>query len=217
MRKLSYSLVLIRQNKTNKMVNYKQKINQIRLVLGLEVKMAKAKLEDGTVIEADSFAPGDVVYIIAEDGTKSPAPEGVHKLEDGTTIEVNSSGEIQEAEKTESEAPDDTEMEDAVPAEGTMKKFEEEAPAPIPTAMNEETVDKKIGEAMAKVAMAVEPIAKDVAEIKAKLAEVETKYAKFAKAPAASKITKMNEDVKSSLDEAEARIARFNELRNSFK
>ena len=79
------------------MVNYKQKINQIRLVLGLEVKMAKAKLEDGTAIESDSFAPGDVVYIIAEDGTKKPAPEGVHKLDDGSSIEVNSKGEIIEA------------------------------------------------------------------------------------------------------------------------
>jgi hypothetical protein len=202
------------------MVSYKQKINQIRLVLGLEVKMAKAKLEDGTVIEADSFAPGDVVYIIAEDGSKKAAPEGVHKLDDGSSIEVNSKGEIIEAEDkstTESEGPDDTEMDDAGAPIGTMKKFEDEMPAEIPTAMSEKIVDDKIGEAMNKVAMAMEPIAKDVAEIKAKLAEVETKYAKFAKAPAAGKITKMNEEVKTSFDEAEARIARFNELKNSFK
>ena len=47
-------LMDVNQNKNNRM-NYKNKLNQIRIVLGLQVKLATAKLKDGTVVEAEEF------------------------------------------------------------------------------------------------------------------------------------------------------------------
>ena len=53
------------------------------------IKMAQMKLKDGvTVLEAESFEVGKEVVVIAEDGTKTPAPEGEHQLEDDSFIVV---------------------------------------------------------------------------------------------------------------------------------
>lgn len=41
-----------------------------------------AKLKDGTTIEID----GDAVSVVGADGAKTPAPDGTHTLEDGTTV-----------------------------------------------------------------------------------------------------------------------------------
>lgn len=45
----------------------------------------KAELKDGTHIEI--MADGSVL-IVNSDGSKTPAPDGVHTLKDGTTFEV---------------------------------------------------------------------------------------------------------------------------------
>ena len=53
------------------------------------VKLAQMKLKDGvTVLEAESFEVGKEVVVVAEDGTKTPAPEGEHQLEDDSFIVV---------------------------------------------------------------------------------------------------------------------------------
>lgn len=53
------------------------------------VKLAQMKLKDGvTVLEAESFEVGKEVMVVAEDGTKTPAPEGEHQLEDDSFIVV---------------------------------------------------------------------------------------------------------------------------------
>ena len=53
------------------------------------IKMAQMKLKDGvTVLEAESFEVGKEVVVVAEDGTKTPAPEGEHQLEDDSFIVV---------------------------------------------------------------------------------------------------------------------------------
>jgi hypothetical protein len=75
------------------------------------VKMATMLLEDGvTVLEATSFEVGSEVNVVAEDGSKTLAPEGTHKLEDGTTIVVDANGLITEVMPAEIEVEVETEM-----------------------------------------------------------------------------------------------------------
>jgi len=78
------------------------------------IKMAQMKLKDGvTVLEAESFEVGKEVVVIAEDGTKTPAPEGEHQLEDDSFIVVDAEGKITEVKpKAEEEVViEETEVE----------------------------------------------------------------------------------------------------------
>jgi len=201
-------------------MNYKNKLNQIRVVLGLQVKLASAKLDDGvTVVEAEEFAPGAALSIVAADGSKSPAPAGEHILEDGSVVLVDESGSIVSIEPKAVE-----DVEKVVEEEANKVKMAEDAPAdkgPIdgsePAApKKEDAVDEKIAEAMKKVMMAIEPLVNEMAEMKSKMAKMEESYAKFAKAPAASKITTMN-DSKTEFNQATDIVDRFTELKSQFK
>jgi hypothetical protein len=58
-----------------------------------EVKLAQAKLENGTVIEAEQMAEGQEVFIITED-EKVALPVGEYTLEDGQILMVKEEGII---------------------------------------------------------------------------------------------------------------------------
>jgi len=84
-------------------------INQIKQLLGMEVKLEQMKLADGvTVIEADSFDPEMAVVIVTEDEQKIPLPVGEYELEDGRILVVAVEGiiaEVKEAPAQEEEEP----------------------------------------------------------------------------------------------------------------
>jgi hypothetical protein len=81
---------------------YQEKLNQIRIALGVAVKMADAMLEDGvTKVEAEAFEPGMKIFVVSETGEKAPAPEGTHTTEDGTKVTVDATGTITAVEKAE--------------------------------------------------------------------------------------------------------------------
>jgi len=42
--------------------------------------MTYAKLADGTIVESATFDVGEDLFVVSEDGTKSPAPNGMHDL-----------------------------------------------------------------------------------------------------------------------------------------
>jgi hypothetical protein len=198
-------------------MNYKNKLNQIRVVLGLQVKLATAKLKDGTVVEAEEFVPGAALVVVAEDGSKSPAPAGEHTLEDGTVVLVDESGSLVSLKPLE--AAEDVE-EVVEEKEAEKVKMEEEGPidgsepeSPVGDAIKE-AIAEKIEEAMKKVMMAMEPLVTEMAEMKSKMAKMEESYAKFAKAPAAGKITTIN-DSKMELGQSADIVDRFKELKNS--
>jgi hypothetical protein len=68
-------------------------LNRINALLSAPVKLAQMKLDNGTVIEAESFENGAEVYAI--DGeNKKPLEVGSYILEDGTTLEVTEVGVI---------------------------------------------------------------------------------------------------------------------------
>ena len=194
-------------------MNYKNKLNQIRVVLGLQVKLATAKLKDGTVVEAEEFVPGAALVVVAEDGSKSPAPAGEHTLEDGSVVLVDESGAIVSLKPLE--AAEDVEEEVVEEEAKKVKMEEDEEKSELPAVeVVKEIIEEKIEEAMKKVMMAMEPLVTEMADMKSKMAKMEESYAKFAKAPAAGKITTIN-DSKMEFNQSTDIVDRFKELKKS--
>lgn len=81
----------------------KNVINQIKELLGMEVKLATMKLSDGvTVLEAEAFEAGNEVFVVAED-QKIALPVGEYELEDGKILVVSEEGMIAEIKEMEAE------------------------------------------------------------------------------------------------------------------
>ena len=96
---------------------YQEKINAIKIALGLEVKMAESVLEDGvTRVAAESFEAGSKLFVVSESGEKAPAPEGTHTLEDGTKVTVDAQGTISEVVAPETPVEVEIEAAAEVPA-----------------------------------------------------------------------------------------------------
>ena len=103
-------------------------LNKVKELIGVElseeVKLAQATLENGTVIESESFETGSEVFIVTEDEMVA-LPVGEYKLEDGETLIVEeegiiaSVGAVEEEVEEEVEAAEDKkeEMEYATKAE----------------------------------------------------------------------------------------------------
>jgi hypothetical protein len=109
------------------MLNMKKNvINQIKELLGMEVKLATMKLSDGvTVLEAEVFEAGAEVFIVAED-QKIALPVGEYELEDSKMLVVIEEGII--AEIKEMEAEEEMPMEE--PEAEAEVEVEAEAAAP---------------------------------------------------------------------------------------
>jgi hypothetical protein len=86
------------------MLNMKKNvINQIKELLGMEVKLATMKLSDGmTILEAEVFEAGAEVFIVAED-QKIALPVGEYELEDSKMLVVIEEGIIAEIKEMEAE------------------------------------------------------------------------------------------------------------------
>ena len=99
-------------------------IEKIKDVLNLneEVKLEQAKLDNGTVIEADSFESGVEVFIVTED-EKVALPIGDYILEDGKILVVAEEGvisEIKDAEAEEETEEEEVEVEAAEEEEESL-------------------------------------------------------------------------------------------------
>lgn len=101
-------------------------VNQIKELLGMEVKLAQMKLQDGvTVIEAEAFEPEMAVFIVNGE-EKVPMPVGEYMLEDGNVLKVDVEGIIASIEMPEEEMPA-AEEEVATPAEANQEMTTEVA------------------------------------------------------------------------------------------
>ena len=96
-------------------------LNKIKTYLGEEttdmvdnieekVELAQAKLENGTVLEAEAFEAGNEIFIITEDD-KVALPVGDYTMEDGKMLVVAEEGIIAEIKDLE-EAPAEVEAEE---------------------------------------------------------------------------------------------------------
>ncbi len=98
-------------------------INDIKTLLGLEVKLEQMKLDNGTIIEAETFEPNQEVFIVTEE-ERVALPIGEYILEDGKVLAVAEEGiiaeikekEVEEEKPQEEEAPIEEEMSDEAPS-----------------------------------------------------------------------------------------------------
>lgn len=95
-------------------------LNKVKDLLGVElseeVKLEQMKLENGTVLEAESFEKDNEVFIITDD-EKVPVPSGEYQMEDGKILVVEN-GVISEIKEMEEEV----EEEEATSEEEEMKE-----------------------------------------------------------------------------------------------
>jgi hypothetical protein len=205
------------QNKNiSHMTNYKLKLNQIREVLGMPVKLERATLADGTIVEVEKLEIGFPVSIVAEDGSMTPAPEGEHTLENGMKIKVDANGVI--AEIMPAAEPVAVAAEEEPVIEEVQEMELPEGVAEVISKVIEEKMAEKVEETMKMVMAAVEEIATDVASVKEEMGAMKEKMQKFAKSPAGNPVPKATiEKADKTIDSIDARLASINELKKSLK
>ena len=127
-------------------------INEIKTLLGMEIKLAQMKLDNGTVLEAEVFEAGQPVFIINEED-RIALPIGEYILEDGMILVVSEEGIIAEIKEAvvEEEAPE------------AEVEIEVEAQAELAT-------PKRIVESVSKEMFfaEIEKLRTEIAELKAK-------------------------------------------------
>jgi hypothetical protein len=138
-------------------------INQIKTLLGMEVKLETIKLIDGiTIFEADSFEMEKEVFIVTEDEQKIPVPIGEYELEDGRILVVVEEGIISELKEKADEVEEEVVEEEAKSEEG-YKEDEEEMKA---TPSAKKTIESVVKETFFAE---IEKLTQENIELKAKL------------------------------------------------
>ena len=79
-------------------------LNQIKTLLNIEVKLEETKLENGTVVSAESFEKGKEIFIVTPD-QKVAMPVGEYLLEDGRLVVVEEEGTIADIREVSDEVP----------------------------------------------------------------------------------------------------------------
>ena len=104
------------------------KIEQIKALLGMEVKLEQAKLDNGTLLEAESFEAGKEIFIKSEEEDVA-LPKGRYTMEDGKVLVVEEDGIIsamkEKEEEPKEEDVEEQEMEAETPQEPQAKKVVE--------------------------------------------------------------------------------------------
>lgn len=141
-------------------------INQIKTLLGMEVKLAQMALENGTIIEAEVFEAGASVFIVNEED-RIALPVGEYKLEDGMILIVAEEGIIAEIKEMEVEV-EEPEAEVEVEVEQEMAEVKE---------------PKRVIESVTKEMFfaEIESLRKEIEELK--LAKVEVKEVELSAEP----------------------------------
>jgi hypothetical protein len=160
-------------------------------------------LVDGTKVTADAIEVGMPLFVVAEDGTQSPAPEGVHETADAK-ITVDANGVIAAIEPKVAE----------VAAEDTGTGVEGVTPEPE-------------SEGMAKIMMALESIITEMTSMKQKMQDIEEKVGKteekveaFSKAPGASRIknsSTLHAFAKNEMSSLDKKLELLREIKKSIK
>jgi hypothetical protein len=180
----------------------------------------EGKLKDGTqvTVTGRGFEVGAKLFVIKEDGTSVPAPDGTHELADGSKVSVKD-GEIVSLEQpAEEKGPDEVGETPAQEAHESPMEQGMDATSPV---------DEKTTKADAKI----DPQHFDemynmmkefVTKCHAKMAEMEGSYnalknefEAFKKEPAGNKISYSKTDFNKDNDDAlDARLAALKSLRN---
>ena len=79
-------------------------LNQIKTLLNIEVKLEETKLENGTIVSAESFEKGKEIFIVTDD-EKVAMPVGEYLLENGNLVVVEEEGKIADVREVSDEVP----------------------------------------------------------------------------------------------------------------
>jgi hypothetical protein len=108
-------------------MNTNDMISKIKEVVGLseEVKLEQQTLDNGAILEAESFEAGQEIFIVTED-EKVAVPVGEYQMEDGRILVVAEEGLIAEikAEEEEEEVEAQEELEEEKEEMGYATKEE---------------------------------------------------------------------------------------------
>lgn len=160
-------------------MNSNDMINQIKTLLGMETKLAQAKLENGTVIEAEEMAEGNEVFIVTEE-ERIAMPVGEYQLEDGQILIVEEEGIIasvgaaEEAPEEEVEASEEVaeEISEELSEEST-EEVELEEKEEMGYATKEELAEVKSMIEEIKAMIEKEEMSEEPQEVKEELSAVE--------------------------------------------
>jgi DNA-directed RNA polymerase subunit H (RpoH/RPB5) len=177
-------------------MNSKTVLSKIMTMLSLndEVEMTYAKLADGTIVESKTFDVGEELFVVSEDGAKTPAPDGTHDLmlkdtEGNETMlkVISKDGKIVERENVEL-ADEDAEMVKTEKLPSTGNEDPENVMADVPNSVTSGTqkmaeadveVDPDMpetdGEPMDDEEMNLESLAKKLDEMGYRIEEMEKK------------------------------------------
>jgi hypothetical protein len=86
-------------------------LKKIKTLLNIEVKLEEQKLENGTLVEAESFEKGKEIFILTDD-EKVAMPVGEYLLEDGRLVVIEEEGLIADVREVSDEAPEKEEVKD---------------------------------------------------------------------------------------------------------
>ena len=184
-------------------------INRVRIALGL-VKFADAELLDGTKVTAESLEVGQLLNVVAEDGSLSPAPEGTHETADAY-ITVDANGVITTIEPKVAPVAAATEETQMAPE---IEVSTEVDPAIVKAVI--EALLPTLEEMGNKISKMEEYMAKMEKMSSESITEVKESVAQFAKAPGTTKIStkpsSLYEMSKENTEGLGAKVARLKAL-----
>ena len=137
-------------------------LNQIRTLLNIEVKLEEMKLENGTVVSAETFEKGSEIFIVTDD-EKVAMPVGEYILEDGRLLVVEAEGMI----------ADVREVSDEVPAKET-EDLEEVIETEVPEEVVQE-VEAIIEAVVEVIAPVIEEVKEEIEMLKKKFSDMDVK------------------------------------------
>ena len=158
-------------------------LNQIRTLLKMEVKLEDQKLENGTLVTAESFEKGSEIFIVTDD-EKVALPVGEYILEDGRLLVVEAEGLIADVRNVSDEVPAKEETEDL------EETIETEVPEVVATEV--EAIIEAVVEVIAPV---IEEVKTEIEELKKKFSDMDVKEEKE-KLSASRKPIKHNPEAK---------------------
>jgi Mg2+ and Co2+ transporter CorA len=139
-------------------------LNQIRTLLNIEVRLEEMKLENGTVVSAETFEKGSEIFIVTDD-EKVAMPVGEYILEDGRLLVVEAEGMIADVRDVSDEVPAKEETEDL-----EEETVETEVPAEV--AAEVEAIIEAVVEVIAPV---IEEVKEEIEMLKKKFSDMDVK------------------------------------------
>ncbi len=165
-----------------------------------EVSFVTADLVDGTKVESATFDVGETVEVIAEDGSKSPAPDGEHELflkdEEGNEVRIRvitKDGIITERMNVE-EATEEPKAEEEMSTEETSTEVE---------------LEEEEGDSEESKEVSMEDVVKSVEEMSYRIEELESKIAEMQVEDVEEEVEAEEEDVP-KLDGAPVQASKVN-------